>query len=124
MRTWLRFRQRASRRHVYSASGIAFALRSRPSVEGLEERCLLAAPVLDLIPGQITPFGKTVQVPVTASDADGDALTYSVTSSNPQFTATLHTGTFLKLTVANFGVLQFELFDDVAPKTIATIKGL
>lgn len=94
-------------------------------VESLETRQLLAAPVLDAIPNQTLPAGKTIQVPLTASDADGDTLTYTITDNNTNLTETLHprTNTFLKLNT-NLGSMTFELFDDVAPTTVATIKGL
>jgi cyclophilin family peptidyl-prolyl cis-trans isomerase len=91
----------------------------------LEQRCLLAAPVLDPVTNATVPGGKTLQIPLTGTDADGDPLAYSVTSSNPQITAQIRTGNpFLRLTVQNFGVLEFELFRDLAPRTVDTIAGL
>ena len=62
----------------------------RPIVEGLEDRCLLAAPVVD--PITFTPLnvpaGKTLFVPVTATDTDGNPLTYTAMSSDPGITVT------------------------------------
>jgi cyclophilin family peptidyl-prolyl cis-trans isomerase len=94
-------------------------------VESLETRQLLAAPVLDAIPNQTAPAGKTIQIPLTATDSDGDALAYTITDSNSNITESLHphTNTFLKLNTS-LGSMTFELFDDVAPNTVATIKGL
>src|SRR5438132_7152770 len=100
----------------------------RPVVEGLEDRCLLAAPIVD--PITFTPLNipakKTLFVPVTATDTDGNPLTYTVTSSNPQVTATARNNPhpFLKFSVAGFGDLVFQLFDDLTPKTVGIIGGL
>jgi cyclophilin family peptidyl-prolyl cis-trans isomerase len=100
----------------------------RPVVEGLEDRCLLAAPVVD--PITFTPLnvpdGKTLFVPVTATDSDGNPLTYTATSSSSQITVTppKSTRSYLDITVAGFGDMVFQLFDDLTPNTVATIGGL
>src|SRR5262249_46207110 len=100
----------------------------RPVVEGLEERCLLAAPVVD--PINFTPLNiptnKTLFVPVTATDADGNPLTYTAVSSNPLISVTPRNNphSFLKLSVAGFGDMVFQLFDDLTPNTVAMISGL
>src|SRR6266849_2230353 len=89
----------------------------RPVVEGLEDRCLLAAPVVD--PINFTPLtipaNKTLFVPVTATDTDWNSLTYSVTSSNPQITvaARNNPNPFWKISVAGFGDMVFQLYDDL-----------
>lgn len=117
-----------------------FAMRSRRrresmrflNLEALEGRELLAAPVLDAIrgvsvpAGQISvPVGKSLLVPLTAFDADGDALTYSVTSDGTDVSATiLRAGTYLKITVAGKGDMVFQLFPEFAPNTVAKISGL
>ena len=44
-------------------------------LEALEERQLLAAPVLDPISAVSVPAHKSLLVPLTASDADGNPLT-------------------------------------------------
>jgi cyclophilin family peptidyl-prolyl cis-trans isomerase len=102
-------------------------------VESLETRCLLAAPVIDPITGPTSasgitpniPAGKSLIIPITATDTDGNPLTYSVSSSNPQVSATLHPGgTFLKVSVQNFGDMVFQLFPDIAPNTVNQITGL
>ncbi|HLJ95684.1 MAG TPA: Ig-like domain repeat protein [Gemmataceae bacterium] len=100
----------------------------RPILEDLEDRCLLAAPVVD--PINFTPLnipaGKTLFVPVTATDADGNPLTYTATSSNSQITVTPRNNPhpYLKISVAGFGDMVFQLFDDLTPNTVATIEGL
>lgn len=84
-------------------------LLSQNVFESFETRTLLSntAPVLDTIPAiaMVAPAGtgqlpKTIQVPLTATDADGDALTYTVTSSNSSIVPITHAGDpFLKMTV-------------------------
>src|SRR4051812_49567496 len=64
-------------------------------------------------------------MPITASDADGDPLTYTVTSGGGPVTATVRSGhPFLKMSVAGYGDMVFQLFDDLAPDTVAKIGGL
>src|SRR4051794_16032811 len=89
-------------------------------IESLESRQLLTAPVLDAIPAQTVPSGKTIQIPLTASDADGDSLTYTITDNNSNITTTLRSrsNSFLKLNTS-LGSMTFELFDDVAPLTVS-----
>ena len=86
---------------------------------------MLAAPVVDPISTQSVPVGKSLFVPVTGSDTDNDTLTYSVTSSNPQVTAQVRPrSSFLRMSVANFGDLEFQLFGDLTPRTVELISGL
>jgi cyclophilin family peptidyl-prolyl cis-trans isomerase/PKD repeat protein len=97
----------------------------RAKVEQLETRRLLAAPVLTVV-SDITdaPGGKPLIIPINASDADGDALTYTFTSSNPNIKLTTHTGNpWLQLNVAGYGTLTFELLADMAPRTVQKIRG-
>src|SRR5437763_14006197 len=86
LRRWIRLGQKPRAR--YRAR--------RPMVENLEDRCLLAAPVIDPInilnpvnnnPLTI-PANKTLILPVTATDVDGNPLTYTATSSSPSITVT------------------------------------
>src|SRR5262249_44105606 len=109
-------------------------LHCRPFVEGLEERCLLAAPVIDPIANVTVPAGKALVVPVTATDTDGKPLTYTAASDNAAVTVAVETGNpFLKLTVAeqqsdgtltNLGDMTFMLFQDLTPQTVTTITRL
>src|SRR5947207_4889700 len=98
MQTWLRRWLRPG----YEHKGHRRAYR--PVVEGLEDRCLLAAPVVDPINFQPlnVPVSKSLFIPITATDSDGDALSYTVTSSNSLVTVTPRTGTYLKMSVAGF----------------------
>lgn len=93
-------------------------------VEGLESKYLLA-PVLDAIADVSVPARKTLFVPVTASDSVGNGLTYTVTANGGPVTAAVRDGhNYLKLSVANYGDMVFQLFDDLAPQTVAKISQL
>ena len=103
-----------------------------------------AAPVLDDPipavgePARVSPsfpVGKTLLFPITASDADGDALSYKVTSSNPLIMARVKTGNpLLKMTVnhtdggasnpAYSGELVFMLMRDWMPVSSGFIGGM
>jgi cyclophilin family peptidyl-prolyl cis-trans isomerase len=99
----------------------------RPTLEGLEDRCLLAAPVINSLPTGFPvniPIGKTLTIPITGVDPAGGSVSYSVTTDHADVTATQRTGTFLDITVAGFGDLQFQLFGDLTPQTVATIGSL
>jgi cyclophilin family peptidyl-prolyl cis-trans isomerase len=101
----------------------------RPLLERLEPREVPAAPVIDpqANVAPTIPAGKTLFIPVTATDPQGEPLTFSVTSSNPgAVTATLEpqSNTFLKISVAGFGDMVYELFGDLAPDTVSRISGL
>jgi cyclophilin family peptidyl-prolyl cis-trans isomerase len=111
---WTRNRRNSAGRRV----------RSRPSVEGLEERCLPSV-IITPIPDKTMPSGKSLILPITANDTDGHPLTFTFTSDNDQVTVAQHTGnSFLKLSVAGFGDMTFELLRDVAPNTVDKITGL
>src|SRR5262249_15400962 len=57
--------------------------------------------------------------------AESNPVTYTVTSSNPAITVQARASqrTFLRLSVASFGDLTFQLFGDLAPRTVETISG-
>ena len=84
------------------------------------------------------PVGKTLVLPLLASDADGDVLDFAVSSSNPKIMARVRTGCpILKVHVSYLGDpgatpnpwpafegdLEFQLFEDVAPATTGSIAG-
>src|SRR5207244_1208301 len=72
------------------------------------------------------PASKTLFVPVTATDTDGNPLSYTATSSSPDVTVTARNNPhpYLRISVAGFGDMVFQLFDDLAPNTVAIMSGL
>jgi len=98
---------------------------SAPLIEVLENRMLLTA-ALDAIPDVTIPGGKAIYVPLTSSDTAGRTIHYDVQSSNPQIVPTLlsSSNTYMQITVANFGTMTFELFNDLAPNTTSHIVSL
>jgi cyclophilin family peptidyl-prolyl cis-trans isomerase len=121
MRHWIHRLFRRSRRAPQPLDR-----RRRPYVEDLEDRCLLAAPVIDPLQVPLNvPVGKTLVVPVTGTDPAGGTVSYSVTSNSPNVTVQQLTGnTFLQLTVQNFGTMEFELFNDMTPMAASLIGGM
>lgn len=121
----------------------------RIQFEALEERALLdAAPILNLsaldydqqagcYSVDITS-GATYQIPLTASDADGDEVYFSVTPDNTSFLSaavsagkrtdiTAESNPYLKMRVtwtnsvgvSQSGTMVFELFPNEAPDSVA-----
>jgi len=107
--------------------------------------CLLAPlellaqlPTIDpfnkITPAEI-PVGKSLVIPISASNANGSpftesALTFKITSSNPRIQARIKTGNpILRLRVRYEGTPTFEgdldlqLFRDLAPITVGFISG-
>ena len=101
-----------------------------------------AAPVFPNAPGgndfpTTVPCGKTLVIPLVTDDAEGDAVSYSVTSSNPGIMARVRSGDFhYKMTVHSDndgtvqggthpldGDMEFQMFRNVTPETAATIAG-
>ncbi|HEX2973802.1 MAG TPA: peptidylprolyl isomerase [Tepidisphaeraceae bacterium] len=127
-----------SRKQMNRAATIRRAVSSPAFFETLEARQHLnAAPVLD--PNLLAtakdviyaPGGKALIVPFNATDADGDALSYSFQSSNPNIKVQVHKGNpYLKLTVKKpdgsgyYGTIIFQLFQDTAPTTVGYITSL
>jgi cyclophilin family peptidyl-prolyl cis-trans isomerase len=118
--------------HAMATAGIA-----RACMEVLEERRLLANPVIDPIDDVRVPGGKTLIVPVTAADEDGDRLKYTVTSSNKNIKARLsNSSTWVKISFnvaagsdattqpAFSGDMVFQLFGKVAPNTVRSFANL
>jgi cyclophilin family peptidyl-prolyl cis-trans isomerase len=105
-------------------------------LELFEPRLLFAAPTFATLPAVTLLGGAPLQIPIDGSDADGDTLTYSVTTSTPQITATFSptTNRSLKISVAHTssgatdpaftGDMVLSLFEDRAPRTTARIISL
>ncbi|HEY6565426.1 MAG TPA: peptidylprolyl isomerase, partial [Pirellulaceae bacterium] len=85
-----------------------------------------SVPTLNAITTQTVLAGSPFYLPLDAEDVDNDALTYTVTSSNPQtVAATLTTGNrSLRLSVQNFGDMVFELYEDKASRATSQIIAL
>src|SRR5271170_3226645 len=61
---------------------------------------VLAAPVIDPIPSQSIPAGKSLILPVTATSTNGRPLTFTATSSTNRITVQVHTNNpFWKMSV-------------------------
>jgi cyclophilin family peptidyl-prolyl cis-trans isomerase len=99
-------------------------------LEILESRFALSAPSLTDIPDANVFQGAPYPIALQGTDADGDTLSYSITSSNPSALEVLTTNSgnrTLKITMDGFGendtdgVMTFQLFEDMAPATTSRI---
>jgi cyclophilin family peptidyl-prolyl cis-trans isomerase len=85
----------------------------------------MAAPVINTIADVSVPSGKTLLVPVSASDTDGNPLSYSISSDNNEVSSTvLSGGTFIDINTATYGDMVLRLLPEFAPNTVNTILGL
>jgi cyclophilin family peptidyl-prolyl cis-trans isomerase/Ca2+-binding RTX toxin-like protein len=88
---------------------------------------MLAAPVIGAVASGVIelPVGTALQLPVSATDGDGGRISWSV-SAGGVVSAGLRPGTntFIEMRVADFGSMQFQLFDDATPETVRRIRGL
>src|SRR5689334_21309682 len=112
MRHWLDWFRRSSHKSR-RPSKPAWRLRCyRPNLDVLEDRCLLAPPAIDAIQVPLnTPAAKTLFVPVAAADPGGGTVNISMApaAGSSNVTVTKRTGdTFLKISVAGFGDMEFE----------------
>lgn len=96
--------------------------------EALESRRLLAgdAPTFVSLGDQTIEVGAPLHLPVDGFDSDGGVLTVSVEVSNPDaVTAELITGNrSLRLDVASFGTMVFELYETRVPRPTQRIIDL
>ncbi len=83
-------------------------------------------PTFLTIADQTVLQGAPLWLGVDGSDAESNPITYSVTSSNPSVVAvTVPTGNrTLKVDVASFGTMKFQLFDNLAPRATNAIANL
>src|SRR5260221_14672636 len=93
-------RRRYSRSNRRSGSKVVSA---NPQLELFEPRVLFAAPTFATLPAVTLLGGAPLQIPINGSDADGDTLTYTVSTSAPQITATFSPAAnrSLKISVAH-----------------------
>ncbi|MBX7167711.1 MAG: peptidylprolyl isomerase, partial [Pirellulales bacterium] len=107
----------------------------RTGLEQLETRCVMAAPTLVDLPNVTVKAGVPLNIALDGFDADGNALTFSATSSDtsklqaiisPQTNRTLefhisHTSTGEAGDSTYNGILRAQMFEDQAPHTTARI---
>lgn len=105
--------------------------RKRPArpaglrVEPLESREVLnASPTLEALPNVTLNAGAPLLIPLDGFDADGDGLTFTVQSTNSAVTGSMMNGRGLRMSVAGFGDMVFQLFEDLAPRTTGRITQL
>ncbi|HEX8340661.1 MAG TPA: peptidylprolyl isomerase [Tepidisphaeraceae bacterium] len=100
---------------------------SAAAIEVLEDRKLLHAPELDAVPSYNAPVGKVLYVPLTATYDHADAVTYSAKSSTGNIAVGIRStkSTWIEMQVSGYSQpMVFQLFDNVAPKTVKTMVGL
>ena len=78
-----RFRRRSRPVRLAKRSGRHSRPFRRARIESLEPRLVLAAPTLAAIGDATLLAGAPLHIALNGFDADGDALTYTVSSSNP-----------------------------------------
>ncbi len=94
----------------------------RPRFELLESRWVLSAPTLAAISDVTLYAGAPLHIALDGFDSDGDTLTYSVSSTNSALTTTVPQGNrSMKISVAGYGDMKFELFEDLTPRTTGRI---
>ena len=117
--SWQR-RKSNSSQHKRSRRRIAFEpLKSLPA--------LAADPAFVNIDNQSVLGGAPLWLGIDGSDLDGGELTYTVSVTNPdllQATISPKTNSSLKMDVAGYGQMIFQLFDHLTPKTTEHIKAL
>ena len=103
-------------------------------IESLEARQVFAAPTLSPIVNQSLASGAPLQIALQADDADGNAITFSAISDNPNIVAELRatTNRYLVLNIDHVssgdpgdsdfsGQLIFQLFEDITPEVTGRI---
>ena len=102
--------------------------RKRIALESLEPRLALTADLGFLtIPNQSVYGGAPLWLGIDGSDQDGEELTYAVSVSDPDLLQAMiapRSNSSLKMDVAGYGQMTFQLFDDLAPHTTQHIKSL
>ena len=80
-------------------------------------------PTLAALPNVTLLAGSPLAIPLDAADLDGDDLTFTATVANEQLVQTeIPTGNrSLRLNVAGFGEMVFELYEDLAPRATKQI---
>ena len=107
--------------------------RYRPVLESLEGRQLLTASLAPIAPVTVNQY-LGYQVPLDGSGSNASTQTYTVTSSNPDITATVAQGQFLTMNVSHAssgpndpafsGTIVIQLFNDLVPTTSTVDRGV
>jgi large repetitive protein len=81
------------------------------------------APTLAPLPNIVLHSGSPQWVPLDGFDVDGGTLTFTATSSNPSLVSTtIPTGNkSIKMSVAGFGDMYFQLFEHLTPRVTSRI---
>ncbi len=92
-------------------------------LELLEPRWFLnAGPLLNPLDDLILYGGAPLHIALSSEFSGDGGLTYSVTTNNADLTAEIPQGNrSMKITVAEYGDMVFELFEDLAPRTTGRI---
>jgi len=86
---------------------------------------LLTAPTLDALPNLTIPSGQTYQVALNAMDPDGGGVAFAASSNNGSVETFIPEGNrSLRFNVDTFGSLEFELFEQRAPRVTEQIVTL
>jgi len=115
------------RRNLDRRRGHRAVLRSGLRIEPLESREVMTAdPTLALLPNIVLNGGSPQWVPLDGFDADGGTLTFTATSQNPGLVSTsIPTGNrSIKMSVAGFGDMTFQLFENMVPRVTGRIIDL
>lgn len=114
----LRLRSRLRRNSRRSASS--------NHAETLEVRTLLTTPPVLALLSDITLLGGSpLHIPLNATDAEGQTLSYSASSSNASVTTLIPEGNrSLRISVDSFGSMVFELFESRVPRVTSQLIAL
>ncbi len=101
----------------------------RAALEALEPRLLLSGnqnPTLAAIPDVVVYGGAPLHLALDGFDPDGDALTFEVSVTNGGLVTPVvsQANPSLRLSVANYGDMVFQLFQDLVPNTTSRIVEL
>ncbi|WP_425617498.1 Ig-like domain-containing protein [Anatilimnocola sp. NA78] len=97
---------------IVTKSGIAIPQSSQPFLAELDDVTLLG--------------GSPLMIGLDGYDPNGGGITYTVTSDNPTLVnPTILTGNqSIRMNVAGYGTMTYQLFDNYAPRVTAQIKQL
>ena len=86
----------------------------------------VGSPMLEPISNQTVLVGSPLFLALDGFDPQGHNLTFSVTSSNPNVIqpTVLSGNRSMRITVPNFGEMEFQLFDNFAPRATNAIANL